>query len=193
MSLTLRTAGDPAALAAPLRRAIADFDPDQALYDVRTMKEVFEADLSGSRIVIQVLGAFALIALGLAGVGVWGGATQAVGQRRREIGIRVALGARGDQVVRLMVAQALVPTIAGVAVGVLAGLAVARVMRSILFQVSPADPSTLAATLAALRVVSVIATLGPALRAVRLDPAKALHESSPLFDSRSLKLHFRDR
>lgn len=141
------------------------------------MKEVFEADLSGSRIVIQVLGAFALIALGLAGVGVWGVATQAVGQRRREIGIRVALGARGDQVVRLMAAQALVPTIAGVAIGVLAGLAVARVMRSILFQVSPADPSTLAATLAALLVVSVIATLGPALRAVRLDPAEALHES----------------
>ena len=102
---TLRTANDPASLAEPLRRAIAAFDPDQPLYDVRTMSEVWQADLQGSRIIIQVMGALALIALGLAGLGVWGVAAQSVGQRTREIGVRVALGASAAQVGRLIAWQ----------------------------------------------------------------------------------------
>jgi predicted permease len=177
MTIAIRTASDPAALAPSLRRAIADFDPDQALYDVRTMEDVFEADLKESRVLIQILGAFAAIALGLAGLGVWAVAAQAVGQRTREIGVRIALGATARQVMQLMVLQALTPIGIGLGVGLVLGLAAARVMRNILFQVSPTDPATIAVTVAVLAVVGVTATLGPAIRAARLDPLAALRET----------------
>jgi predicted permease len=176
MTLMLRTAGDPAAMAAPLRRAIAEIDPDQALYDVRTMEDVLEADLAGSRVLIEVFGAFALIALGLAGLGVWAVAAQSVGQRTREIGVRVALGATARQVTRLLTIQALMPLGVGLAIGLIAGLALARAMRSILFMVSPTDSITIAGTIVALALVGLVATLGPALRAARLDPLAALRE-----------------
>jgi predicted permease len=174
MVLTLRTAGDPAALAEPLRRALAAFDADQALYDVRTMRDVWLADLQGSRTLIQLMGALALIALGLAGLGVWGVAAQSVGQRTREIGVRIALGASAVQVGSLIARQGLVPIAAGLIVGLAGGLALGRVMRSILFQVAPTDPVTLVTTLSVLAVVGIAATLGPAVRAARLDPVVAL-------------------
>jgi putative ABC transport system permease protein len=123
---------------------------------------------------IQVMAALALIALGLAGVGVWGVAAQSVGQRTREIGVRVALGASAGQVGRLIAWQGLVPIAAGLVAGVVGGLALGRLMRSILFQVSPTDPFTLALTLAVLAIVGIVATIGPALRAARLDPLTAL-------------------
>jgi predicted permease len=177
MSIVLRTTSDAARMAAPLRRALAEFDADQALYDVRTMEEVFAEDLSDSRVLIQVLGAFAAIALGLAGIGVWSVAAQAVGQRTREVGVRVALGASSRQVVGLLAADAMAPVAAGLVLGLGAGLAVARVMRSVLFQVSPTDPATIAGTIVVLATVALVATLGPALRAARLDPLAALRES----------------
>jgi ABC-type antimicrobial peptide transport system permease subunit len=141
------------------------------------MEDVLEADLAGSRVLIEVFGTFAVIALGLAGLGVWAVAAQSVGQRTREIGVRVALGASARAVMRLMAVQTLVPMGAGLVVGLIGGLAVARVMRSILFQTSPNDPVTIAMTVAALASVGLVATLGPALRAARLDPLAALRES----------------
>jgi putative ABC transport system permease protein len=174
MSIVMRTATDPGALAAPLRRTIADFDSDQALYDIRSMHEIWEQDLAGSRTLIRVITALALIALGLAGLGVWGVAAQSVGQRRREIGVRVALGANAMQVGRLIAWQGLVPIACGLVVGLGAGLMMGRVMRSILFQVSPNDPLTLLVTAGSLALVGAIATLAPALRAARLDPLLAL-------------------
>jgi putative ABC transport system permease protein len=174
VSIAIRTANDPARLADPLRQAIAAFDPDQPLYDVRTMVDLWAADLQGSRILIQVMSALALIALGLAGLGVWGVAAQAVGQRTREIGVRVALGASAAQVGRLIAWQGFVPIAIGLAIGLVVGLGLGRVMRSILFQVTPTDSLTLAGTLALLALVGLAATLGPALRAARLDPLAAL-------------------
>jgi hypothetical protein len=132
-------------------------------------------DLADTRLLVQILSVFGAIALGLAGLGIWGVAAQ-VGQRTREIGVRVALGATSRQVVRLMAMQGLVPLAAGLAIGLAAGLAVARAMRSVLFQVSPNDPATIAATVAAFAAVGAISTLGPALRAARLDPLAALRE-----------------
>jgi ABC-type antimicrobial peptide transport system permease subunit len=123
-----------------------------------------------------VLAAFALIALGLAGVGVWGVAAQSVGQRTREIGVRVALGARSTDVFRMMTVQGVMPLAIGLAIGLTLGLGVGRVLRSVLFQVSPTDPATLAATVGVLALVGVVATIGPALRAARLDPLAALRE-----------------
>ena len=176
MTLTLRTAGDPRALAAPLRRALGELDADQALYAVRTMQDVVDEDLAGSRVLIRILGAFAAVALLLSGLGVYGVASHAVGQRTREIGVRMALGAGSPAVVRLMALQSLAPMAIGLASGLAAGLAVGRVMRSVLFQTSPADPMTLAGTIAVLALVGVAATLGPALRATRLDPVSALRD-----------------
>ena len=174
VSIAIRTANDPAQLSEPLRQAIAAFDSDQPLYAVRTMVEVWESDLQSSRLLIQVMGALALIALGLAGLGVWGVAAQSVGQRTREIGVRVALGANAAQVGRLIAWQGFVPIGVGLAIGLVAGLGLGRVMRSILFQVSPTDSITLVGTLTLLAVVGLAATLGPAIRAARLDPLVAL-------------------
>ena len=174
VTFALRTASNPAAYAAQIRAAVASFDPEQPLYDIRTMRAVWEQDLHQTRVLIQVIGALSFVALGLAGLGVWGVAAQAVGQRTREIGLRMALGARAGQVAIMIARQVLGPIALGLFVGLAAGLALAQGMRSILFQVTPTDPVTIAFTLAALLAVGVLATLGPALRATRLDPLAAL-------------------
>jgi putative ABC transport system permease protein len=174
MTLAVRTVSDPSRLSSALRGAIASVDADQPLYDVRSMRAVWEADLRGTRILIRVMGALALVALGLAGLGVWGIAAHAVGQRTREIGVRVALGATVTRVGIMIALQGLLPVAAGLALGLAAGLALGRGMRSILFQVSPTDPATVVATLGALGAVALIATVGPAWRAARLDPVTAL-------------------
>jgi putative ABC transport system permease protein len=176
MTLALRTTSDPAATAEPLRRAMAGLDADQALYDVRTMRAVWEQDLEGTRVLIQVMAGFALVALGLAGLGVWGVSAQAVGQRTQEIGVRIAMGANAGQVAAMIARQGLVPLGVGLIVGLTVGLGLARMMRSILFQVSPVDPLTVAATVAVLFAVGAAATIGPALRAARLDPVTALKD-----------------
>jgi putative ABC transport system permease protein len=176
MTIVVRTASDPAGMAAALRGAVVQLDPDQPLYDVRTMEQVLDADLGGSRVLIQVFAAFAAIALGLAGIGVWGVAAQAVGQRTREIGVRIALGATVRQVVGLMASQGLMPMAIGLVIGLAAGLAVAQIMRGVLFQVSATDPLTIAGTVATLIAVGIVATVGPSLRAARLDPVTALRE-----------------
>ena len=176
MTLTLHTVADPAAVASALRAAIAAFDPDQALYDVQTMRAVWEADLQGTRLLIRVMSALAMIAVGLAGLGVWGVAAQSVGQRTREIGVRVALGATAAQVAAMIARQGLVPIGLGLAAGLVAGLGLGQLMRSILFEVTPTDPVTIASTLGVLFGVGVLATVGPALRAAHLDPLTALRD-----------------
>jgi putative ABC transport system permease protein len=177
MTFTLRTAADPAEATPALRAAIASVDPDQALYDVRSMRAVWEADLQGSRLLIRVMSALAAIAIGLAGLGLWGVAAQSVGQRTREIGVRVALGATAIGVAAMIARQALLPMGLGLIVGLAAGLGLGRLMRSILFEVTATDPVTIAATLGVLFGVGVMATVGPALRAARLDPLTALRDA----------------
>ena len=177
MTLTVRTANEPDAIAAALRRAIGEFDANQALYDVRTMEEVVEADYASSRLLIRIFGALAIIALGLAGIGVWGVAAHSVGQRTREIGLRVALGATRRQIARLVAWQGLLPVAGGLLIGVIGGIAVGQLLRSVLFQTSPTDLATIAITLIVLASVGVLATLGPALRATRVDPLVALREN----------------
>jgi predicted permease len=176
MTLTVRTSGDPAAMAEPLRRAMQNFDPEQALYDVRTMRDVWEADLRQTKVIIDVMGALALVALGLAGLGLWGVAAHSVGQRTREIGVRVALGAEPGDIGRLIARQGLGPVAFGLAAGLATGLGAGQLMRSLLFQVTPTDPMTVSLTIAVLALVGVAATLGPALRASRLDPLAALRQ-----------------
>jgi len=127
-------------------------------------------------VLIRVMSALAAIAVGLAGLGVWGVAAQSVGQRTREIGVRVALGATSAQVAAMIARQGLVPIALGVIAGLAGGLGLGQLMRSILFEVTPIDPVTISATLGVLLGIGVLATIGPALRAARLDPLTALRD-----------------
>lgn len=174
MALVLRTAGDPAGLVDPLRRALAEYDPNQAIWELRTMADVLDADLADTRLLIQLLGTFALIALGLAGLGIWGVVAQLVSQRTREIGVRVALGATTPQIVAMVMRHGLVPVLLGLAGGLAAGVGTARLLRGVLFQVAPGDPVTMAISSALLVLVAIAAVAGPAWRAARLDPIVAL-------------------
>jgi predicted permease len=177
MSLVLRTAADPDASAPSLRQAIAAFDPDQPLFEIRSMQAILDADLRGSVVLIQVLNAFAATALGLAGIGIWGVVSQLIAQRTREIGVRVALGATTFQVLAMTARLGLPQVVLGLAAGVALGLGVAQLLRSVLFQVTPGDPLTLITTCAVLLVVAAAALAAPARKAARIDPVVALRES----------------
>jgi ABC-type antimicrobial peptide transport system permease subunit len=137
---------------------------------------VHHADMQGSLVLVRVLNAFAVVALGLAGLGIWGVAAQLVSQRTREIGLRVALGATTGQVLA-MTARLSLPQVAfGSLVGLGMGLGVAQLLRNMLFEVSPTDPATIAITVTALVGVAALAVAGPAHRAARVDPGVALRE-----------------
>ena len=176
MSLVVRTAGDPEASASSLRQAIAAFDPDQPLFEMRSMQAILDADLRGSVVLIQVLNAFAATALGLAGLGIWGVVSQLVVQRTREIGLRVALGATTAQVLAMTARLGLTQVVLGLAAGLAMGLGAARLLRSVLFQVSATDPLSLAIACGLLLLVAIAALAGPAIRAARVDAAVVLRQ-----------------
>ncbi len=174
MTLVIRTRGDPASFAAPLRSIVSRLAPEVPLYDVATMEEVVRQDLADTRVLVLVLSLYAVAALLLASVGVGGVLAQTVSQRVPEIGVRLALGGTAARVVWLLVRQ----TLAGVGLGLAAGLALAvavgQVMASLLYRVSPLDPVTYAAVIAALGISAAAAAIGPAARAARVDPVIAL-------------------
>jgi len=176
MTLVLRAQGDPARLAAPLRAELLRVDAGLPLSRVATTRELAERALSGSRFQTLLTGLFAALALLLASVGVYGVVSYTVAQRAHEIGVRVALGARSRDVLRLVVTQGMRPVLAGVVLGLAASLALTRLMEGLLFGVSATDPATFAATAALLSAVALAACLVPALRATRVDPAAALRQ-----------------
>jgi putative ABC transport system permease protein len=174
MSIVLRTAGDPAALGDTLRRELAAYDPDQPIFDVQTMAAIVEADLRQTVILIRLLNALAATALGLAALGIWGVVSQLLAERRREIGVRLALGASSARVCALVLRAGFLPVIAGLIVGLGAGFGVASLMRSILFEVTPADPATIAAAALLIVLAAAAALAGPLRRVLRLDPMEVL-------------------
>lgn len=174
MSIVVRTSGEPDALADTLRRTMAELDPDQPLFDVQSMAAILDADLRQTVVLIQILNGLAVFALGLAALGIWGVVSQLLAERTREIGVRVALGATASQVVALVARLGLVPVALGLVFGLTAGLGVARVLRSLLFQVTPADPLTLLGTCVLLALAAAAALVEPIRRALRLDPVQAL-------------------
>jgi putative ABC transport system permease protein len=177
MSLVLRTSADPAQLAAPLRAELRRVDPSLPLARVETTRAIAARALSGSRFQTLLTGLFAALALVLAAVGVYGVVSYTVAQRAHEIGVRVALGARTRDVLRLVVGQGMRPVLFGVVAGLAASFALTRLLEGLLFGVSATDPATFAATAAVLAAVALAACLLPALRATRVDPAAALkHE-----------------
>jgi putative ABC transport system permease protein len=174
MAIVARTGSDPARLSDALSRAVREADPDQPTYAVRTMEEVQAAATATRRFLMQLLGGFAILALLLAAIGIYGVMAYLVSQRTREIGIRMALGARPWTVVRLVVTYALGMAGAGVVLGMGAAVILTRLITGMLFEVSPTDPSTFAAIAVTLVGTAILAAMTPARRAARIDPMVAL-------------------
>jgi predicted permease len=172
--LVVRHDGDPAAMTAAIRRVIQSNDPDMPLYDARTMTEAINLGLWENRIWVSLMTVFATMALLIAAIGIYGVMAYSVAQRTQEIGIRMALGAARQDVLRLVVGQAMRLTVIGVGIGLAGAYAVTRLMASVLFGVSATDPPTFIGVTVILALSSVIAAWLPAERATRVDPMIAL-------------------
>ncbi|MGA9995891.1 MAG: ABC transporter permease [Pyrinomonadaceae bacterium] len=174
MTLVLRTESDPASFVPAVRREVNAVDPDLALADVRTVDQLMSETLGQSRYRVVLLGIFAIGALILAAVGIYGVIAYAVSQRTREIGIRIALGARKRDIFRLVVWHGMILSSIGVAIGVGASLALTRFLSSLLYGVSSTDPLTFTTVVLLLIGVALLACSVPARRATRVDPLIAL-------------------
>jgi putative ABC transport system permease protein len=174
MDVVLRTAVEPLSLTRSVTAAVGALDPQLPVARLQTLDAIVARSVSEPRFYMLLLGAFAAMALGLAALGIFGVMSYAVVQRSREIGIRVALGAHPGDVLRMVLRQALVLAGLGVAVGLLGAVALSRAIASLLFQLSPTDPGTLAAVGLGLTAVALLASYLPARRATRVDPLLAL-------------------
>jgi putative ABC transport system permease protein len=173
-SLLVRTAMDPRGIAAALRSAIWAIDSEVPIPEVRTLDQVMAKSVAQRRFQVMLVVLFAAAALALAAFGTYGVVSYAVTRRRAEMGIRVALGAKRSDVLKMVLRQGMTPVLAGLAAGAIAALAIGRSMASLLFQVSPRDPLAFIAAGAVLLLVSAAACLVPARRATRVDPTEAL-------------------
>ncbi len=175
--LVVRSAAPPATLAGPLRSLVQEIDPTLPLFTPQTLDEVVAGSMADRRLRLQLATAFAGLALALAAVALWGAVAQNVLDRRHELAVRLALGATSGNAVALMVRGGLLLIGAGIVLGGAAGAAAARALRHLLHGVSPFDPLTFAAALAAAAVVSVLACYVPARRAASISPAELLREA----------------
>ncbi len=174
VSFVLRTQGDPAALAAGIRSAMREVEPTLPVFAVRTMEEVFDLTVTNQRIMLTLLSVFAGLALLLAGIGLYGVLSYIVGQRTREVGIRMALGATAGSVRHLMLGQGLRLAAVGLLVGLVACVGLGRLTESLLYGVSPYDPLSLAAVSVVLVAIGLFSSWLPAHRATRVNPTEAL-------------------
>jgi putative ABC transport system permease protein len=172
--LLVRTRHDPALLANPIRAAVRELDPGLALFGVEPLEETVSRSVSERRFTMLLLGLFAALALVLAATGIHGVLSYAVAQRTREIGVRVALGARPWRIVRLVLMEGLVLDVVGLAIGLAGALALTRVLASLLYGTTPTDPVTFIGVALFLMVVALAATYIPARHATRVDPIVAL-------------------
>jgi putative ABC transport system permease protein len=172
--IAVRSPGDPAALTTAVQRAIQSVDPGAPLSDVATLRERLRRSVADRRFQLTLFGGFALLALGLAAIGLYGVLAYTVGERTHEIGIRMALGAARGTVQTLVLRRGLLLAAAGVALGLLLSLPAGRLVRSSLFGIAPADPITYLLIPAVLLLVAALATWLPARRATRVDPVIAL-------------------
>jgi predicted lysophospholipase L1 biosynthesis ABC-type transport system permease subunit len=174
-AMDVRVSGDPAAIGETVRRAVAAMEP-RLLADARpvTIGEQLDRGLTRDRLMAYLAAAFGLLALLLACVGLYGVLSYAVARRTSEIGVRMAIGATPADVMRLIVGDGLRVTVIGIAVGIAAAIAAARVIQTLLFGITSTDPLTYAAITATLAVVALVASYFPARRAARVDPMIAL-------------------
>jgi predicted permease len=174
LRIALRGQGDAGALAADIRAATRSLDPQLALGSIRTMDQVIRRSTEGRRFVLAIVGSFAALALLLAAVGLYAVLAYSVSRRTHELGVRMALGARRGDVLRLVLGHGLRVTAIGIALGVVGALGLTRLLQSLLYEVHPTDPATFAFVLLLMASVSVAASYLPARRAMRVDPMEAL-------------------
>ncbi len=174
LNFVVRSSVEPASLSAAVQREIQAIDPDLPIYKANTLAELMSASLQEQRFNALLLGVFALLALALAAVGLYGVMSYAVAQRTREIGIRVALGASRNDVLRLVIGQGMKQVCGGVAIGLMAAFALTRLLKTFLFGVRPTDPLTFTLIALLLMLVALLACWIPARRATKVDPMIAL-------------------
>ena len=174
LTLAVRTAIDPLALSLQIQKQIAALDPELPVSDVLTMQQIIAQSLSNASLSATLVLAFAVLSLVLASVGLYGVLSYLMTQRTGEIGIRIALGAQREQVLRLMLGDGLRPALYGLVLGLAASAAAVRLIESMLYGTRPLDPGIFAAVAATLLVVAALACLVPAWRASRIDPMQAL-------------------
>ncbi|HZI79849.1 MAG TPA: ABC transporter permease [Vicinamibacterales bacterium] len=176
LSIAVRSTVPPESLTRPVVAVLGQLDAQQPVENVRTMETALRQTLVGYRSVTLLLGAFAVVALALASIGIYSVLSYIVRGRRREIGIRTALGARTSDVLRLFVLEGVKPAAAGIVAGAVGALLASQLLRTLVFEVSPSDPLTLLAVTAALGFAAVAASLVPAFRAARLDSLTVMRE-----------------
>jgi putative ABC transport system permease protein len=174
MTFLVRTAGNPMRWAGALRSQVASIDKDQPPHDMMTLQDLQAKDLTPRRVKMLLLGAFAVLGLALASVGIYGVVSYSVSRRTHEIGVRMALGAGQAEVLKLVVGQGVRWALIGVGIGLAASLAVTRVLRTMLFSVRPTDPATFLVVGLLLSGVAFLASYLPARRATKVDPMVAL-------------------
>ena len=174
MQVLIRTEGDPLAMAQAARREISALDPLLPVENIQSLDEIRRASMAAQRFQMQLFGGFALLALVLAAIGIYGVLSYTVAERTGEIGVRISLGARGADVLRLVMRQGLGLAILGLGIGLLVAVALTRLIGSLLYGVSAGDPLTLGGAALVLLLSALAACLVPALRASRVDPMVAL-------------------
>ena len=174
VALVVRSAAAPATLAPSIETIVRDLDKDLPLFQVRTMEEMLDASIARERMSMLIFLVFAIVALALASVGLYGVVAHGVTERTHEIGVRIALGAEGRHVLGLVVRQGLSMAVVGTVIGVAGAFALSRWLQALLFGVTATDPATFAAVVATLLAVATIACCIPAWRATRVDPTMAL-------------------
>jgi putative ABC transport system permease protein len=174
MVLLVKSGQEPTALVSAIRGIVASIDKEQPIFRIATMQEVVNASVSTRRITLILLGLFSALALVLAGIGIYGVISYSAAQRSREIGIRMALGARRGDVMRLVLAQGGKISAAGIVIGSAASLGLTRLMAKLLYSVSVVDPATFAAVAFVLALIATVASYIPARRALCVDPLVAL-------------------
>jgi putative ABC transport system permease protein len=177
VSMLVKGIGEPAGFTKSIQSAVWEINPSQALDNVRTLEEIKSESVGGTRLQTFLLGLFAVMALLLAAIGIYGVLSYVTAQRTQELGVRAALGASALDLMRLVVLGGVVPVGAGILLGLAGSLLLTRVMQSLLFETTPTDPATMIGVGLILATVALAACYVPARRAARVDPIVALrHE-----------------
>jgi putative ABC transport system permease protein len=177
MTLLVRSEQDPRPLAASVRQELARMDPDLATGGVQSLDEIVSGSVAQPQLVERVVAAFAMLALVLASIGIYGVMSFSVAERTREFGIRVALGAGPREILGIVLGEGLGLTVAGMGIGLVASLALTRLLAGLLFGITPTDPVTFGSALLALAATALLACFVPAWRGMCLSPLRALRDA----------------